>query len=490
MWLSPRRMARRRDVISTALSSVMGIPHNESGMRESLVVLWLLALFFGTDAIAQQGFDCTGLVSGATSPGRTPQSRPSYNAPFSDPLYNTTTTRVTGDAGSSLPPPWNSQNWGTTNSYVAHHYYSEHPAWSADDQYIWLAFHGTGGLLIERKGANDYTVANPNRSAGAMGFVSIPHWDPTEPDTFVGIRNAGNLNLVGKYNVETNTMTTVMTVPGYHNLRISEARNGSSYDGSKIAFLGVRDSDNQAVCVGVDIDAQTVDIEVDLNALGYSPADDDGAWCNNFKYCTCRVSAKGEHLIAFTNASNSLHPGDFRNNAYFFRWSDGQNLGRIPANGNEECPGHWDTGVNQANEDIIFGKCNADLSAEIPPGMQGNMVTVRLSDRQYTAVGPNIGGHSTCKNAGRRGWCFQSTFDSVNANIRAYKLDGSRIEHIANAYNASPTNYWAQTQASVSPSGTKVVWASDWDTGTPAHIYVTEFQDACDSSLAPPTLLE
>lgn len=464
-------------------------------MRKLLAFIFSLAI--SLPAMAQQGFDCTGLVTGSGSLGRTAQSRPNYNTPFPDPLYGTTTIRVTGNNGTAMPSPFSGFNWTQVNSaYLAHQSYSEIPAFDASDTYIYLGdFSNPNGLILKRNGASDYGVHSRTTFRTQMGLGSIPVWHPVEAATMYGVKS-GSSNVIRKYNVATSTGSDLFTVTGYSGLTIPENRSGFSYDGKKMAFLGVRNSDGQSVCIGVNVETQAAEVIADLSTIGHAAVDDGGASCAPFKACHCRVSAKGEYLIAVTQLPHLGLSDDFRNNAHWWRWSDNAYIGRIPANttggleGGNECPGHWDHGINQAGQDVIFGKCNGVYPAGTPPtgipaSMAGQMVTVRLSDILYTAVGPNVGGHSTCHNAQRPGWCFQSTFDSVNADIRAYKLDGSRIEHIANSYNNAPTDYWAQTQMSVGTTGKRGVWTSDWDSGQ-AHVYVTEWDNGCGTA-PPPT---
>ena len=67
------------------------------------------------------------------------------------------------------------------------------------------------------------------------------------------------------------------------------------------------------------------------------------------------------------------------------------------------------------------------------------------------------------------------------------KLDGSgRVEYVCHTRHAEPVNYWAQTQAIPSPSGTRVLFASNWGTGPDyadddAHSFVADCRHLLDN---------
>ncbi len=61
--------------------------------------------------------------------------------------------------------------------------------------------------------------------------------------------------------------------------------------------------------------------------------------------------------------------------------------------------------------------------------------------------------------------------------IAAVKLDGSRVERICHtrSYNFA---YISESHGSPSPDGLRVVFASDWNSGTyPVQAYVADFRE-------------
>jgi hypothetical protein len=59
----------------------------------------------------------------------------------------------------------------------------------------------------------------------------------------------------------------------------------------------------------------------------------------------------------------------------------------------------------------------------------------------------------------------------------AVKLDGSRTERICNT-RSNIFAYISESHGSPSPDGLRVIFASDWDSGTyPVQAYIVDFRD-------------
>jgi hypothetical protein len=88
-----------------------------------------------------------------------------------------------------------------------------------------------------------------------------------------------------------------------------------------------------------------------------------------------------------------------------------------------------------------------------------------------------IGGHISCRNNKRPGWCYLSdahgsSGDPGSNEVYAVKLDGSgTVERFAHTHNSKEPSYDATPMAVGSRDGSKVLWASDWQKGNSAPIY-------------------
>jgi hypothetical protein len=117
--------------------------------------------------------------------------------------------------------------------------------------------------------------------------------------------------------------------------------------------------------------------------------------------------------------------------------------------------GHGDMGVTADNKEVFL---------EYEYGARRGIWQYDLETGEETKVLPDKynGGHVSCRNHRRRGWCYLSTTQEGYREVFALKLDHS-----------GTVNRFVQTritagnaQGSVSPDGTKVLFKSEWDNHT------------------------
>jgi hypothetical protein len=144
--------------------------------------------------------------------------------------------------------------------------------------------------------------------------------------------------------------------------------------------------------------------------------------------------------------------------------------------GYTHCPGHGDYTLDAMGNDVKVGRCDDN-------GMLANQAVVfNFETGKVSGTGLRGASH----NSGR-GWLRPGGW-MVGSNVEegiivAMKIDGSRSEYIADARTVQPVDYWAQPQASASPLGTRVIFATNWGTGDPndedAQAFVADFRDNC-----------
>ena len=112
---------------------------------------------------------------------------------------------------------------------------------------------------------------------------------------------------------------------------------------------------------------------------------------------------------------------------------------------------HGDIGVDSHNKEVYV---------QFEFGPENGIWSYRLDDGKRTRLLPSKynGGHVSCRNFKRKGWCYLSTSEEGYKEVFALKLDGSGI-----------VNRFAQThavgfgsQVGVNPDGTKVLFMSNW----------------------------
>jgi hypothetical protein len=131
---------------------------------------------------------------------------------------------------------------------------------------------------------------------------------------------------------------------------------------------------------------------------------------------------------------------------------------------------HGDVGYDTAGNEVYAQMCPMQMA--------------RLDNGQVTSLGANLCGHLSTRNYLRPGWA-SVTDGSSNGEIFAIKLDGSKtVERFAQG-RTSGSSYDAVAKGVISPDGSKVMWNSDWGSGT-VYAYVAEMP-GYSGDTAPPT---
>lgn len=119
---------------------------------------------------------------------------------------------------------------------------------------------------------------------------------------------------------------------------------------------------------------------------------------------------------------------------------------------------HGDVGYDAAGNEVFVQMCPVQMS--------------RLDNGHVTNLGISMCGHLSARNHLRLGWVSVDDGGS-NAEIFALKLDGTKtVERFAHMRTSGAT-YDAQAKGVFSPDGSKVMWNSDWGSGT-VYAYVAE----------------
>ena len=140
-------------------------------------------------------------------------------------------------------------------------------------------------------------------------------------------------------------------------------------------------------------------------------------------------------------------------------------------------PGHGDLALTSDLEDVMVGR--SDDGWPEHPHYYG-AVSWSLRDDKLHALGP-AGSHTSGRALRLPGWVFASTFGKGGA-VFMVKLDGSgETRTVCQTWHREPVNYWAQTQAVPSPTGTRVLVATNWGTGPDyddeeAHSFVADLR--------------
>jgi hypothetical protein len=361
-------------------------------------------------------------------------SQPGYLESYTDPVFGTRITRITGEPGADIPNV--EGQWAP----IARHHYSKDGPWNCDQSLLYLARHqGRPNHLFLDGRTYEVRFARP----GAPGTER--RWHPKEPAIMIYVKD----NRIGRWNVLEDTTQTLATLPGYSEFRIGPWEGNLSRDGRMMVVDGKRGADRTAFAY--DLEKKHKYPDVLLNEVRVD-------WVS--------ISASGKYIVLNGRISgergDETQVYDLQGNKVGELWSE---YGR---------PSHYDLTLDENGDDVAVG-----VSKSKPD--DGRVIKRRLSDGQVTVLTPGgYASHTSARNVNRPGWAYVTyqhrgpTWPPFWDEVVAVKLDGSQtVERIAHL-RTKRTDYLTEAHAVPSPDGRRILWAGNWEspTGRPIGTYV------------------
>ncbi|CAA6809751.1 MAG: Unknown protein [uncultured Sulfurovum sp.] len=175
------------------------------------------------------------------------------------------------------------------------------------------------------------------------------------------------------------------------------------------------------------------------------------------------VSPSGRYIVINNKNKDNYQEGLYRYDINFenpmkLQYEYGGNL--------YSSGGHGDMGYDTDNNEVVV---------QFMTGL--GVHTFNLDNPQETAKkllqSPYGGGHVSCRNTKRRGWCYVTTHYTGYKRVFALKLDGTGEENIENFSQTHLKDGYGETYGGASPDGSEVIFNSHWDTDT-IHTFVAE----------------
>jgi len=370
-------------------------------------------------------------------------NKPGYLQTVTDPVFNTKITRITGDVGTAVPNI-SGENWRN----IARHGYSARQPWNADESIIYLGKHksssGGWGSSLFLNGETYEVIKKANNIPSA----NEQRWHPTNPDLMMLLRDDG----VYTWSYSTGTTTQLFSLSGYSNTSTGNTGNYSN-DGTKAGIYARRNSDGKTVAFAIDMADNIKHNDIDMTGV-------------DIDYVS--ISPLGNYVLVnavFDGHNDSTKIFDLNGNQVGPHWAE---YGR---------PSHYDMAVGTDGIEYVVG--NSKSSPD-----EGRIIKRRLTDGAVTVLSEGgYGSHASARSLYRTGWLFTSMSNSLNwgpyyDELVAVRMDGSgRVERICSIRSELET-YDNETQACPSPSGGRILYASDWDNGTyPIQCYVADFRE-------------
>ena len=344
-------------------------------------------------------------------------ARPGYLEPYLDPVFGTKIVRIT-DPEEAIPEV------GGSWQKVARHHYSSDQAWNADQTLLMLdrGTSGRGNLFLD---GNTYELLFLSKAPS-----SEHRWHPTDPDLQIFVKK----NQIGTWNVRSQKINIIGRIKGYKNLKFGPYKGIPSRDGTRIAVLG-KDKNGLLVAFAYDLATKQKYPDINLHELNIS-------WVS--------ISPLGEYILVHEKTSDRSRIYNLLGSQVGPHWSE---YGR---------PSHFDLTVDDNGDEIAVG-----VSKSAPD--KGRVIKRRLRDGSVTVLTENgYAAHATARNIFQPGWAYVSyhiatNWPPYNCEVAAVKLDGSFTVRRLFHTHYIKSGYLTETHPSVSPDGTKIIWASNWD---------------------------
>ncbi|MCM8534812.1 MAG: hypothetical protein NE334_02620 [Lentisphaeraceae bacterium] len=348
-------------------------------------------------------------------------AKPKYLVPFSDPIFGSKITRVTGDPGTlmnGIDARW---------SNIARQNYPKNAAWNADQTLLFLQRHNGFPSFLFLDGKNYKTLFGRNSCPG-----DEVRWHPTLPDKMVYIKN----NTLGFWNVRTDKTEVLASFEAYSKLLIGPWEGNLSDDGKLIVLCGNKGQQKVAFAYNIELKKKYPDIALKGVTIDWAS-----------------ISASGKYVVV-----NGHFNGPKNDQTQVFTL-DGKKVGKLWESSR---PSHYDLTVDINGDDVAVGgsKYKSD---------DGRVLKRRLKDGKITQLTKNgYAGHVSTRNVKRPGWAYV-TYQYAGPNwgpywdeVVAVKLDGSfTVERIAHLHSKR-VDYLSEAHAVPSPDGNFVIWASNW----------------------------
>jgi hypothetical protein len=410
-------MLRRRRVLGFALAAAVAV---DAGV-----------------ALAAQDL-CQGLVQDKAAHAMTVLPKPPVGQTVKDPQFGTTIRRISGVAVSE------------GENAVIKPMYSTMPAWNADESKLILWHRGVGHELYDGR-----TYKFIRKVPISPTDVEQVLWDPTDPDVLYYPSNYNAVPDLMRYRVSKNATDVVKNFQG--------APTRCPVDWGKLLRLGN-----------------------DPQYMSWGPAKIVGLNCGDTKFLYDIGAGRVLGVKNFTtkNAPIATPTGNFAyldGSVYDLQLNQVRSLTMYA----DDAWQHASLGRSSAG-DVL-----AHVSFDAPSAQQGAVVVHELgTGARRVVVGPVTGWpyppsgtHLSAVSHKAPGWVEASlTGDrggrrALDQEIILVNVDTNkvcRVAHHRSVGRDGPWGYWAEPHGVISPTGTRILFASDWGGGPSVDAYVVE----------------
>jgi len=347
--------------------------------------------------------------------------------------------------------------------------YPKTQVWNADSSLIMLGY--------RLYNADNFSESPLTSNTHIRGSLSEMKWSSYEPNTFYGIDGRADRFVFMKatIDVENNTIdykdmpNATFMKSEYDELKLGKYEGNMDHHDNYAVFSGRKKNTNRVTLMVYHLKDN---YNSTYNSLEYNKTlplkwyveDEDGNFTTsssntNQMFDWASMSPLGNYVIVNYRSKK----GDDEQESSIEQYYKNLNhVRRLAEHGN-----HGDLGIDANGKEVYvqfgFGQLNGVSNNGIWMYPLDGSPRVQLLPDKYN------GGHVSCRNYQRPGWCYLNTRYLWNGNgVReafSLKLDGSEtVQRFAQTHSSKQNA--GCSQVNVSPDGTKVLFASDWNVGS------------------------
>ena len=357
---------------------------------------------------------------------------PAIKTPVVDPQFGTTIRRLTDRAKQTDTPRVDSK--GNRISHGNSHPYPKTQAWNSDMTMFRMRYR-----LYDANTLDELDITKGINSHSALyyknGALSEMKWSSVDPNTFYGVWNKqfwkGEVDRANnKINFADTALHDFSNIADFDHFTLGKYEGNIDFSDKYVVFAARKKGKKYLTAIVYDIQTNTVKKIKDFPAAEWPDSGQVFDWIS--------VSPLGEHILMSSGDKVDQYDMDL-------------NFVRHLA----PSAGHGDLGIDQDGGEVYV---------QFEYGDQRGIWIYRLSDGYRIQLLPDKynGGHISCRNYRRKGWCYASTTEEGFREVIAIKLDYTGPDsHIVNRFVQTHTS-GHNSMANVSPDGKRILFFSDW----------------------------
>ena len=289
------------------------------------------------------------------------------------------------------------------------------------------------------------TVGSPRHGTGDM------RWSTNDPNIMYVLNSNKKFVslLLNKERTKTSINQEFIDLSRYEDVSFGKNEGNLDYKSQYIVFAVKKKDDDKVYALLYKLGEKHIRWEKEIPHALWSAKNDEP---NYFDWIS--IDPLAEHIVTSANHHMHLYNLELKNEIKLDDYASHGDLG-IDVNGDPvyvQFIFHGEVGIYSYN-----------LRHPKKP-------RVRLLPKKYS------GGHISCRNDKLHGWCYLSTSQEGYLEVIALKLDNGTgtVRRFAQTHMSFKGH--DETQVNVSPDGTKILFASDWNINAPIDTYHVSYR--------------